>query len=343
MLTRRWQAVGLMVLTLGILGTGGALANAALSHRYSPAQATLDYFAAQKRGDADGMVANATFLRGDGSAKEFFGSAAVSAMLHAPQNSDVKNVRVTSSESIDSSTSKVTVSMTWAGADRTSTYIVRKDSRQANYLFYNSWRVEIPYATISVSLPNQPGVVQVDGVYVPSGSSSTSIDVIGGYHQVTMVRTSFYDADTKVANAVDANPSITLEGKVSSGTIAAAATAIKVSFNNCDASKYDECPNHTYTAPNNPNYIYYLTMPGYPEIDYSSYVFTIDGDPTAGMKLIVMAEMDRVNANGTCGSTLTVDGSKKYAFTGTWSASLTWNGSAFGSANVTFDCAAAKA
>jgi hypothetical protein len=343
MTTRRWQAAGLVVLTLGILGLGGGFANAALSQTYSPAQATLDYFAAQKRGDADGMMANATFLRGDGSAKELFDKAAVSAMLQAPQNSDLKNVKVTSTQSVDSSTSKVTVSMTWAGTDRTATYTVRKDSAQVHYLLYNSWRVEIPFATISVTLPNQPGVVQVDGIYVPAGSSSTSIQVIAGYHQVTMVGTSFYDADTKVAIAVDAYPSVTLDGKASAAAIAAAAAAIKVSFNNCDASKYDECPNHTYTAPNNPNYIYYLTMPGYPEIDYSTYVFTIDGDPTTGMKLIVMAETNKVTASGTCASTLTVDGSKKYSFTGTWSANLTWNGSAFSSATVTFDCASAKA
>lgn len=338
-----WLDIGLGLLGIAVLGVGGAFANAALSQRYSPTQATLDYFAAQARGDADGMMANATFLRGDGATKEFFDRAAVNAMLQTTQNSDVKNVRVVSTEAVDSSARRVNVAMMWAGATRIATYIVRKDPRHVNYFLYTSWRVEIPYTTIRVTLPNQPGVVQVDGIFVPSGSSATSIQVIEGYHAVTMVRTSFYDADTKLANGVDTNPTVTLEGKVNADATAAATTAIKASFSSCDASRYDECPNHTYNAPNDPNYIYYLTMPGYGEIDYKCYVFTIGGDPTAGMKLVVSAEKNKVTANGTCASTLTVDGSKKYSFTGTWSANLTWNGSTFASASVAFDCASAKA
>lgn len=70
---------------------------------------------------------------------------------------------------------------------------------------------------------------------------------------------------------------------------------------------------------------------------------TLDGDPTSGMKFVVITETNKVTANGTCASTLTVDGTPKYQFTGTWSGSLTWNGSAFSSSSVTFDCAPAKA
>src|SRR5262245_27446836 len=50
------------IVVLGALGGGGAaLANASLSSTYSPQRAVTDYFAAQARGDVDGMMSNATF------------------------------------------------------------------------------------------------------------------------------------------------------------------------------------------------------------------------------------------------------------------------------------------
>lgn len=50
-----------------ILVVAGVLANAALSQAYSGRQAVQDYFAALGRRDADGMLSNATFLKGEGS------------------------------------------------------------------------------------------------------------------------------------------------------------------------------------------------------------------------------------------------------------------------------------
>jgi hypothetical protein len=331
-----------VVLVVVFVVAGGALANASLSSRYSPQQATLDYFVAASRGDPDGMIANATFLRGDSSVKDFFGRAAVAAMLRRPENQDIRNVKIVGTRSIDSSTSKVTLAMTWAGTNRTATYTVRKDTKQVNYLFYSSWRVDIPYSTISVTLPNQPGVLQVDGIYVPFDSSSTSIKVIAGYHELTMVKTSFYDTETTEANGVDADPSVSFAGKISSDAMTAAAAAINRSFKTCDASKSQTCPNHTYSSGGDPNYIYYWTLPGYPEIDYNTYVFTINSDPTAAMKLVVAPESNKLTASGTCAETLTADGSRNYSFTGTWSANLTWSAASF-VAGVSYNCLQTKA
>jgi hypothetical protein len=232
--------------------------------------------------------------------------------------------------------------MRWSNINRTATYTVRKDPKHVNYFFYNSWRVDIPYSTISVKLPNQPGALQVDGIFVPFDSSSTSIKVIAGYHDLTMDTTSFYDAETNEVNGVDADPIVAFAGNVSAGAMAAARDSIKDSLNNhCDAAKTSICTGHTYQAPDDGS-IWYLTMPGYGEIDYKTYLFTFSRDPTSDIKLVVTAERTKMTATGTCATTLTVDGSRQYAFTGTWSANLTWNAGAF-SARVTFDCSSAKA
>ncbi|TME21163.1 MAG: hypothetical protein E6I67_08450, partial [Chloroflexi bacterium] len=52
---RRLLAAALLVaLLMAVAGGAFAFANASLSSRYSPGRALLDYFAAQKRGDAAG-------------------------------------------------------------------------------------------------------------------------------------------------------------------------------------------------------------------------------------------------------------------------------------------------
>jgi hypothetical protein len=154
----RLLVIGLVVvLVLGGLGAGAYLANASLSSSYNADRAVTDYFAAQKRGDVHGMMSNATFLRGDGSFIDMFGEGALSAMMGVPQNLDVQNVKVTSTRVIDDSTRGVTVSMIWNGAQRSTDYVVLKDPARVHYALYYSWRVQIPYVTITVVLPRQGG------------------------------------------------------------------------------------------------------------------------------------------------------------------------------------------
>ena len=313
---RRLLAAALLVaLLMAVAGGAFAFANASLSSRYSPGRALLDYFAAQKRGDAAGMMANATFLRPAGSSDDLFQRAAVAAMLQIPQNSDVSDVRILSSTSVDSSASNVRVSMTWAGASRVAVYSVRKDLRETHYLLYNTWRVEVPYATIAISLPNQAGLVTVDGIFVPTSSSSpNSIPAIEGFHTVAMIATSFYEREAKSVDGVDANPTLTFVGSVRSDAKAAIAAMVSAWFVACDAAKY-WCPNHTYTAPND-GYRWYLTLPGYGKVYYTAYAYTIDPDLTSSMKIVVSDHLGQAKASGTCAATLTVDGSQTYAFTG---------------------------
>jgi hypothetical protein len=332
------SALILILVVVAAGGGGAAFANASWSTNYSPGQAALDYFAAQQRADAAGMMANATFLHAD-PASAFFDRSAVTAMLRTRDNSDLKDVRVLSVHAVDVNTSRVNVSMTWAGTSRTATYTVRRDKSQSHYVFYNSWRVDIPSTTINLSLPNQPGLVRVDGIIVPS----MSVHAISGYHTVTVAGTSFYDSSSKVADGVDSDAIVQLDGNLSPTAMSAAGAAINDTLNNhCDAAKYPECPGHTYTAAND-GYIYYLNLPGYSEIDFKTYVFTLVSDPTAGMKVVVGTEAGQATASGTCATTLTVDGSQNYGFTGTWTAAMTWRASSFSQTDVKFDCAAAKA
>src|SRR4029077_14952223 len=66
---RRGLLIGAIVAVflILVLGGGAALANASLSSTYSPKAAVSDYFAAQARGDVDGMWSNATYMNGGGS------------------------------------------------------------------------------------------------------------------------------------------------------------------------------------------------------------------------------------------------------------------------------------
>jgi hypothetical protein len=310
------------------LGGGGALANASLSATYGPSKAVTDYLAAQSRGDVHYMVANANYLKGDGGTDAFFGKDALTSMMAIADNKAISNVKVTSVQELDSTTSKVTVSMTWAGHDRTQAYTVHKDQSRSHYVLYNSWLVDIPASTISVSLPNQPGAVEVDGISTGAGAV---ISVIQGFHTVAMMPTAFYDGTSQTADATGGTASVIFKSALSAGAVVAAANVIRDAFKpanvSCDAAAYFDCPNHTYRVP--AGYYFIIPMPGGGVRTNSSWVFSVTGDPTAGMQLVIGTEQGKIAASGTCTMKLVVDGSRTYQYRGTWQGTLTWSNGRF--------------
>jgi hypothetical protein len=339
----RRRRLPLLLVALGVLAiilVGGAVAaNAALSQTYSASQAVQDYYDAMARGNADGMLANATFIRGDGSYSYFFGKPALQGMLALPANRNIRNVKLTGDRQIDGSSHAITVSMSWNGTNRSQTLTVRKDPADVHWLFYPSWRVEIPASRIQVTLPNQPGIISLDGI-PGSSENQTAIQAVPGFHRVSMAATDFYDPSSADTDAVDSPATVSLTGTIRASAIQAAQTAIKAGFNSCDAAKYDACFNHTYPAPDR-NFIYYFKLPGYGNINYTRYLYSLRGDPTAGMKLTIGADAGKVTVSGTCAATITVDGSRKYQVNGDYTGTLTWGGGDFGS-DLTWQCDKAK-
>ncbi len=340
--SRTLMIVGIVAAVLVVvLAAGAFLANASLSSTYSPGKAVSDYFAAQTRGDSAYMWANANYIKGDGAQDSLFDESAVAAMVAVKENQAISGVTVTSTTQLDSTTDKVAVSMTWNSNQVSETYTVHKDRSRAHFVFYNDWKIDIPSSTISLTLPNQAGAISVDGIAV---SSTSSVSVIQGYHAVTMAQSDFYDADDESVNAIDPAASATFKSAMSSAAVSAAAGAIKISFQpaniTCDPNKYFDCPNHRYSPPAGEYDL--LPMPGGDVRANSSWVLTLTGDPTKDMKLVVGTTKGEIAASGTCSSTLTVDGSRKYNYTGTWTGTLKWTGSDFGY-DGTFSCDDSKA
>ena len=330
--------LGLAGILLIVLVAGALVANASFSQTYSAQRAVQDYFAAQAQRDVDGMLANATLVRGEGSYSDFFGKTALEAMMKLPANSDLHDVKVTSVRDVDDSTRAVTVSMNWNGVARSEILTVRRDTGRVHWLLYPSWKVEIPSMLINVTLPNQPGVVSLDGIPAPA-ANQTAIQAIRGFHKVTMLSSNFWNEATQNVNAV-ASPTASIVGTISQSTIDLAASVVRDTFSSCDPSKYDQCFNHTYSAPNN-KFIWYFTLPGYGDVSYTKYIDALTGDPTVGMKLAVEAEAAKVSVNGTCTETVTVDGTRHYQLKGDFSGTLTWTGSGFAS-DITWNCERAK-
>ena len=337
-------AAVLVVTLLAITGGAAFAVNASLSSTYSPERALTDYFAAQKRGDVSGMMANATFLRGDGSFAEFFGEAALTGMLSLPENLEIEGVRVTSMRDVDGSTQVVTAAMRWHGTERTAQYTVRKDPTQLHYGIYSSWRVDIPAEAITIKHPPQGGTINLDGIPLPEGAmKANSIQTIQGFHKVDMDPSFLYDGASQLVDVsmgmgtVIFNPSLAAKAKT------AAAAAVAAGFKACNPSAYRDCFNHTYYSPVSATLIYYLTLPGYPEIDFTRYVLTLTKDPTTTMSLEVTSEPGVLNVGGPCAATLTVDGTRHYYFKGRFTGTLAvTNDDAF-SADITWNCLTAKA
>lgn len=324
------MVAAVIVVVLAAFGGGAAFANASLSSQYSPQRAVSDYLSAMGRGDVSGMMTNATFLQGDSTYSQFFQRDGVTAMLGTQQNKQISNISIGTVSSVDDSTSSVKVSLSWGGTPRTLTYKVRKDTARVHYLFYDSWRVQVPFTTITLSLPNQSGVVTVDGIALQAGSSGKA-QVIQGFHKVTMQATDLYDATSLTAAAVDGSPAVAFSPDLSAAAVAAAASAVKASFANitCDANTTFDCPNHRYTVPAG-SYDELPAAGGDIQAD-SWWSLSFRGDPTANMKLTVAATPGEVDAAGVCGMTMTVDGTKTYQFSGVWTGKLTWARGAFSS------------
>jgi hypothetical protein len=342
----RWVAVTLiLVFALFVVGGGGAyVANASLSTTYSPQQAVLNYLAAQQQGDVNAMLAAANFTRGDGSFEQFFNKSALTAMLDLSENKAISDVKIESTSQADSNTANVKASMKWAGSTYSHEYSVHRNLADAHFLFYNSWKVDVPFTTITFTLPSQPGPLEVDGILVPSGSAG-GVQAIAGYHSVSMEQSALYDRVAQTVNGLEVFPApVLFDGKLSASATAAIAVVIKAGSLVCNASKYYDCPNHLYHAPVKAYTIYYLRMPGYAEIDYQTYIFKLSGDLTKGMKVTVAKEDGVLYAEGTCASTLSVSGygDHTYRFKGTWGANVTLTGTTF-KATVYPDCADKKA
>src|SRR5205823_9436916 len=194
------------VVLLAALGGGGVLANASLSSTYSPQKAVSDYLAAMGKGDVNDVMSNATFLSDDSASSQFFTRDAVTAMMAVDQNKRISNVKVGSASRLDDSTNSVRVTLSWGGASEDLTYKVRKDTSRVHYLFYPSWRVQVPFSTVTVTVPNQGGRVQVDGLSL--AARSRTAEVIQGFHSVTMQASDFYSTNTQIADGVDGSPTV---------------------------------------------------------------------------------------------------------------------------------------
>ena len=332
-----------LVLLLAAGGVGAVLANSSLMSTYSAQRTVTDYFAAQKGGNTAYMLANANFLKGDGSYSEYFDEGGLKGMLAIPQNTDLQDVHVASTTVVDTNTTTVNVTMTWAGHHVVQAYTVHRDLARVHYNFYNSWRIDIPFQSIKVILPKQPGSIAIDGLGLPQGALS-DIQVMQGFHKVTMDATPLYDKASADADAIVGAASVVLPSTISASATAAAKAAIKKAFNTCDkATNADKgCLGHTYYAANQAGFIYYFNMPGYGEIDYTRYVMTLTSDPTKNIKLVVSADANKVAASGTCNYTMTVDGSRKYYFKGPWNATLTMSNGSF-IWDLTYYCLTSKA
>jgi len=325
-------AVG-VVLAILLIDSAGMAANAMLSNTYGPERAVTDYFAFQSRGDVSAMLLNATFQPGSDSV--LFNRSAIWAMMELPQNSDVRDVHVISSQPVDPSSEIVNVSMTWAGNHHRQAYAVHEDSSRVHALFYHSWRVVIPYVTVRLVLPNQSGPISVDGINTAS-SAPSAIQVVEGYHQVTMSSNQLYDATTRLVDGVDGTGVLGFPFAVGLTAYRLAALAVIDAFTTCDPAKKPDCLNHTYSA--GPGYQFtWGDLPGYGRVVGTTYRITLAGDPTSYMNLEVPADPGSLDAFGECAVTMTVDG-RQYYFDGGWTATVASSNGGFVALITYEDC-----
>jgi hypothetical protein len=185
--------------------------------------------------------------------------------------------------------------------------------------------------------------VSVDGLPIPAAAVG-DLQVIEGFHKVTMNGTDLYASATADADGIAGFSSVTFDSTISPTALAAAKDTIRKAFKACDkaTNAREDCLGHTYYAPVKAFTRYFFTLPGYGDVYYTKYVMTLTSDPTVNMKVVVEATGGKVSTSGTCAYTWLVDGTRKYKFKGTWSATLTMSGGSFGY-DLTYFCMKSKA
>jgi hypothetical protein len=196
--------------------------------------------------------------------------------------------------------------------------------------------------SIHVTLPKQPGLLRIDDIDAPTGA--TTVQAIEGYHTVVMGGTDLYDQASETVAGFGGDAAVAFKSQLSSLAVASAKASVKRSFAICPA--HTECFGKTYYVQQTPGFItteVFNYLPGYRELDASrTWKWSLSGDPTSAIQLVVTDTNGQVNASGTCGITLTLDGTRNYRFKGTWTATLTWQTSGF-VADLFYDCLKAKA
>jgi hypothetical protein len=320
-----------------MLVSGAAVGgNLVLAGMYSPQQALSDYLHAQSRGDVNGMWQKGVFQGGEGAYHVFFTREALAAMMRDARNTLVSGVSVTSARQLDGNTDIVTASLDWYGTQRSIDFHVVKDTSQMHWLFYPSWRVVAPTATINFTYPNQGGSITIDGLPLPD-SSGSAIAVISGQHRTTMAATAIVAGDNQTVDVSLPSSSAPVEfhDVLAPAASKAAADSVKQAFAACDTSKDVGCPGHRYDAPND-GYRYFLVAPDGSHAFYTHYIIDLVGDPTTTMQTAFETTDGQLSVSGTCTTKLTTD-SRSFDHGGTFTGNLTWNGSSFDS-QVTWTC-----
>jgi hypothetical protein len=161
-----------------------------------------------------------------------------------------------------------------------------------------------------------------------------------------MDATDIYDKASADADAIASGATVTFPSTISATALASARNVIKKAFNVCDkaTNASQDCLGHTYYAPNAANTIYFFSnLPGYAQVQYTRFVMALTSDPTKNMKLVVSADTGKMSASGACGFTLTVDGSRKYSFKGTWTATINVSAGTFDYSTISGNCLKSKA
>jgi hypothetical protein len=329
-----------LVAVLVLTAAGLLVLNAVLTSTYSPESAVRDYFAAQKRADAAAMWANARFVHPDGAYGAFFDKTALADMMKVKANANVRDLRIGRFETVDSSSKAVTISMTWDGQKISQPFRVRQDSGDVHWLLYPSWKIDIPSRVVRLGLPYQAAPISLDGISAPQ-SSQNVFDTIMGFHKVMMDASSLLKGQQVLVDARQEPASATIPGTLQDARLADIRKGIHDSLEACDPARYQDCVNHTYSAPNR-NYVWIFTVPGAGDVSWTTYRYTDRGDPGADVSVTIDAADGLVDVQGTCAETLTIDGTRTFALKGDYGGTMRWDGNAFTADTLGFDCARDK-
>jgi hypothetical protein len=270
-------------LVSALLGTllllaGSVVAGQRLADTFTPSNAVLAWYEAQRAGDAGAAWADADYGRG-----ALVSRARLAAMLALPANRDWSDVRVLDTQQDGPSHYRVEVAYRHAGKAGKAVLGVRREEER-RYLLFPYWRVEVPPARLTVAGVAPGGRLSLDGAGAASGALLAATAVIPGHHVLAETATSVTEA-TSLAVDVQAAAGATLRPAVTKAMQSAARAQLEDAFSGCARSadlRPGGCPISTYRM-------------GDVVTDVS---WTEEGDQLAGASFAAGAEPGLVSVTG---------------------------------------------
>ena len=324
---RTLRRVGIAALVIVVLITGGVIGNVVVSGVTAPSNTAISWVRAMGSGDAQTAWSLMSVTTRSGPDASLLTESALAAGLKQRGDAHLTNVHAVASELTVGTGAEVTVGYTnSSGQSQSLELALTQDPTSHQFLFYPTWRVAVTPASVPIVAAGGSGQVTVDGMpaNISLASGSATLLLLPGQHTIQQASSGLYGStQTMVDVGLDMQaspPQVQLSSSLTSSALASAKTTVTKLFTEClqtTEATTTGCPQDLS------------------DDSWSSFKWSLVGDPTSALKVVPSASGSGFVAYGTYVMMATTPDDQDSGHSdqdttgGTFDVPLSWTGSAF--------------